>query len=241
LLGRFHEITLPTPDIRSSIEFYEALGFTQAQTGDTWSHPYGVVSDGRLILGLHQGPRLACITYVRADVAALAAELEARGIELAVRRTGPDIFNEISFSDPTTGQLITVLEARTYSPPVRRPEEVSLCGYFAEFSLPASDFDAAQRFWEANGFVATPTTSEPYARMPLTSDYLDLAFHMPRTAREPLLVFIDEDMAARIERLQQQGFKGAAALPAGLKPRSDALLRAPEGTLLLLRTGDASA
>ena len=54
-LGRFHELTLPTPDIRASVEFYERLGFWQAETGDAWSHPYGVVTDGRIALGLHGG------------------------------------------------------------------------------------------------------------------------------------------------------------------------------------------
>ena len=31
-----------TADIRASVDFYERLGFSQAQTGDTWPHPYGV-------------------------------------------------------------------------------------------------------------------------------------------------------------------------------------------------------
>ena len=55
-LGHFHELTLPTPDIRRSVEFYERLGFTQALTGDVWLHPYGVLTDGRIVVGLHQEP-----------------------------------------------------------------------------------------------------------------------------------------------------------------------------------------
>jgi len=30
VLGRFHEISIQTTDIRESVEFYERLGFTQA-------------------------------------------------------------------------------------------------------------------------------------------------------------------------------------------------------------------
>src|ERR1700754_1252964 len=54
VLGRFHEISISTADIRASVEFYERLGFTQAPATDTWTHPYGVLTDGRLFIGLHQ-------------------------------------------------------------------------------------------------------------------------------------------------------------------------------------------
>ena len=49
-LGRFLEISLATPVIRESLEFYESLGFVQAATGETWSHPYAVVTDGHLFI-----------------------------------------------------------------------------------------------------------------------------------------------------------------------------------------------
>jgi catechol 2,3-dioxygenase-like lactoylglutathione lyase family enzyme len=234
LLGRFHELSLPTADIRASIEFYESLGFSQVETGDTWSHPYGVVTDGRLVLGLHESERPACITYVRADVQALAAQLEASGIELLLRRTGPEVFNEIAFNDPA-GERIAVLEARTHAPGTRRAEETSRCGYFAELSLPAMDFDAAQRFWEPLGFVAIEIDGAPYAHRSLTSDHLDLALHAPRLSSEPLLVFAEGDMTQRIAALAAAGF-ATAAPPAGLDARANARLRAPEGTQLLLRT-----
>ena len=54
LLGTFHEISLAVDDVRAAVEFYERLGFTQATTTDTYSHPYGVLTDGRLFIGLHQ-------------------------------------------------------------------------------------------------------------------------------------------------------------------------------------------
>ena len=39
LLGHYHEISITTPDIRASVEFYEALGFSHCRTSDTWPHP----------------------------------------------------------------------------------------------------------------------------------------------------------------------------------------------------------
>ena len=51
-----------------------------------------------------------------------------------------------------------------------------------------------------------------------------------------MLVFAAPDMGERIERLKAQGIDFAEDLPRGLDPRQSALLRAPEGTALLLIT-----
>src|SRR4051794_24972228 len=146
VLGRFHEISLQTADIRESVEFYERLGFTQASANDTWTHPYGVLTDGRVFIGLHQRrfPSPA-LTFVHAGVAEFANTLEGRGIELETRHTSEESFNEIAFRDPD-GQSVLVLEARTYSPPTRSADETSLCGYFTEISMPSADFERAREF-----------------------------------------------------------------------------------------------
>ena len=59
MLGRFLEFSVATPDIRASLDFYTDLGFSSAEVGDAWPHPYAVVTDGRICLGLHQQALLA--------------------------------------------------------------------------------------------------------------------------------------------------------------------------------------
>jgi catechol 2,3-dioxygenase-like lactoylglutathione lyase family enzyme len=239
VLGRFHEISLQTADIRESVEFYERLGFTQASTNDTWTHPYGVLTDGRVFLGLHQRHFAApAVTFVHAGVADFANVLEARGITLETRRTSEDSFNEISFRDPD-GQSVIVLEARTYSPVTRSADETSLCGYFTELSMPSADFAAAREFWEPLGFVATEEPDAPYAHLPLTSDHLDIAFHRPRTLDRPMLVFRDANMRERLARIRALGVQETGELPRGLPPAANALIEAPEGTALLLLEGES--
>jgi hypothetical protein len=154
-----------------------------------------------------------------------------------VCRTGQDVFNEIGFRDPY-GQSVTVLEARTYSPVSRRPAEVSLCGYFGELSMPASDLEGAKAFWEPLGFVATDESDTPYVHLPLISDHLNIAFHRPRTLDRPMLVFRDPDMPARIARLREMGIDLSDELPRGLNSTDNALLETPEGTPLLLLRGE---
>jgi catechol 2,3-dioxygenase-like lactoylglutathione lyase family enzyme len=239
MLGRFHEIGLRTANIRESVEFYERLGFTQAATNDTWTHPYGVLTDGRVFIGLHQR-RFAspALTFVQAGVAELANQLEERGIELETRHTSEDSFNEIGFRDPD-GQSIIVLEARTYSPVTRGTDETSLCGYFIEFSMPSADFAASRDFWEPLGFVATEEPDAPYAHLPLTSDHLDIAFHRTRTLDRPMLVFRDANMRERLARIRALGVRETGELPRGLPPAANALIEAPEGTMLLLLEGES--
>ncbi len=234
MLGRFHEFSVPTADILASVEFYERLGFTQAQAREVWRHPYGVLTDGRISIGLHQSPaREASLTFVQPDVASRCADLERGGLRLAYRRTGAEMFHEIGGTDPS-GQRLVLLEARTYSPAGRRPEATSRCGYFAAVGLPCGDFEAARRFWEPLGFVAGEELEEPYPHLLLTSDHLNIALHRPRTLASAALVFVDAEMGERIARLRESGIEPRARLPAGLDPAVNALLEAPEGTALLL-------
>jgi hypothetical protein len=217
------------------VEFYEQLGFCQATTTDTWTHPYGVLTDGRLFLGLHQrrftSPRL---TFVHPGVASLVPTFETRGIALTQCRVEPEVFNEIGFRDPF-GQPVAVLEARTYSPvAASSPLKMSLCGYFDELSMPVANFEEAKEFWEPLGFVATDEVDDPYLRLPLTSDRLNIAFHRPRTLDRPMLVFSDPNMAERIARLRDLGVSFIDELPRGLSATDNALIESPEGTTLLL-------
>jgi catechol 2,3-dioxygenase-like lactoylglutathione lyase family enzyme len=238
VLGRFHEIGIRTADIRASVDFYERLGFSQAQTGDTWPHPYGVLTDGRIFLGLHQSSfDSPTLTFVRGEVARYARELEARGVQLVYQRTAEHEFNTVGFRDPD-GQMIVLVEARTYSPVLRRRERVSLCGYFEEFSMPSTNFAAAKTFWESFGFVATEETDLPYPHLALTSDHLDIALHRPRTCDRAMLVFRDQGMRERLAKLRDLATGTWLDAPHGLSSQTNALLAAPEGTALLFLEED---
>ena len=234
LLGTFHEVSVVADDMRGAVEFYERLGFSQAPTSDTFAHPYGVLTDGRLFIGLHQraGPS-PVLTFVRPGLAASLGAFAAAGIHLTHCRTGEEVFNEIAFTDPF-GHNVAVLEARTYSPVARSASETSLCGDFAEVSLPVRDLAAAQSFWEPLGFVASdpPDSSCPY--LALTSDHIDVSFHLASSCERPMLVFRDSGMRARIARLHELGLPlDAAPKPAQRAPGS-ALLETPAGMPLML-------
>ncbi|MBM4219016.1 MAG: hypothetical protein FJ171_05145 [Gammaproteobacteria bacterium] len=123
MIGRFHEVSVHTPDLLASLEFYERLGFTQVTAGEAFPYPYAAVADGRLAIGLHgrelaQSPLLA---FVLPGLLGRLESFERRGIEMLDRRLGSDVFNEASLE--AGGQLLRLLEARTHSPASLGPGE----------------------------------------------------------------------------------------------------------------------
>lgn len=236
MLGRFLEVSVHAPNALESMQFYQRLGFTAAAVGDTWSHPYGVVTDGRVSIGLHEyefdSPSL---TFVKPDLGRHLEALEKLGIEFDFRKLGDNVFNEAGFRDPND-LMVTLLEARTFSPPADDCDE-SLCGYFAELGIPTQDAAASSQFWERLGFVGMEAQGARFRRVSLTSDFIDLGLYEGGDIRQPVLAFVDPQMPDRIGRIVQLGLE-PARLPQGLDRKTNAMFVAPEGTPLLLMTGD---
>ncbi|HLS79873.1 MAG TPA: VOC family protein [Steroidobacter sp.] len=237
MLGRFLEIGVHAPDIQASLAFYESLGFIQAPVGESWPHPYAVVTDGRLFLGLHARPESgAVLTFASPQLTRRIERLEALGVSFEERVLGDDVFNHASFRDPT-GLRVALLEARTFSPPP--PGAVlTACGYFTEFAIPVRDVASVRAFWEPLGFVALEEEQQPFPRTSLTSDHLNLAFYRTRAFRTPLLTFEDPAMRERIARLRELGLTLTDEMPDGLDETANAVLIAPEGSRLLLLEAD---
>jgi catechol 2,3-dioxygenase-like lactoylglutathione lyase family enzyme len=234
MIGRFLEISIPVDDILTSIAFYEKLGFVQAATGETWPHPYAVLTDGRLYIGLHQSslPALA-LTYVQPDLVRHAERLRTQGFDLIDQRLDGESFNQASLLDPT-GQRIMLVEARTFSPPLLDHRHESLLGYFAEYGLPVRDFEPASSFWESLGFISLDETRDPFPRRTLTTDRLNVGLYRTRALRLPVLTFQDADMRRRLDGLRRKGIELLDDMPDSLDAATNAVIRAPEGTRLLL-------
>jgi catechol 2,3-dioxygenase-like lactoylglutathione lyase family enzyme len=234
MFGRFLELGIATPDIAGSVQFYERLGFSQLITGDAWSHRYGVLSDGRLHLGLHERAMPSpALTFVLPQLASSQSRLRAANFKPELAALGEDSLHQLHLRDPG-GHAVNLLEARTYSPAAAGAQPQSLCGYFSHLSLPQADYQAAREYWERAGFVALPEEDEPFPHLPLTSDHLDLGFHQRGTFDAPLLVFECADLGSTMARLRALGLPRSAQLPRGLDRKRGALIEAPDGSALLL-------
>ena len=236
MLGRFLEFSLPTPEIQASLDFYCKLGFSEAPVGETYAHPYAVVTDGRIYLGLHQSSVAEpTLTFVKPGLLKHLETLESRGIELEYRRLGNEAFNEVAWRD-VDGNLVRLIEARTFSPTKRASTQISHCGYFSEIALPSTDLGAAKGCWESWGFVGMDELEDRLPHVACTSDHIDIGLYEPGSLRRAGLRFEVENLAATL----------AAAAAAGILPAKTAALRgpqaaalmAPEGTPLLLIAAD---
>jgi hypothetical protein len=201
MLGRFLELSVWSRDISTSVAFWEGLGFEHGAVGDAWKHRYAVLSDGRLVLGLHEyqfdSPSL---TWVRPGLAAALPQFQALGIRFDFAKTGPDEFNEAGFRDPA-GQVVTLLEARTWSPAFERARRPTLLGHFREYRYPAPDPAATMAFWERLGLVPDGSDSVPRA----VAGGVSLA---PRSGiLGPELVFELEDLQEAAAALAESGYR----------------------------------
>ncbi len=151
MLGRFLEISVSCPDVLETLHAFNEIGFREIPVGDVWSHPYAVVSDGRLNIGLHryefESPSL---TFVQQDLNQWIAGYRALGIELAFEKLSSESFNELGFVDPS-GQMTAVLESRTFSPPPFEERDTSIFGHFDALEIPTDEPQVSREFWTKVG------------------------------------------------------------------------------------------
>jgi hypothetical protein len=234
MLGSFLELGVATTQIQESFAFYQRLGFDAAIAGDVLAHPYGVLVDAALALGLHARLEPSpALTFVKPGVAQLARELEQRGIELTLQRLGADSFNELGFDD-AAGLAVRVLEARTYSPPSPAAPAARPLGLFDFLSVPARDPDGAAAFWRDLGYPVWDQEDDDWSACSVAFGRLRLAFHRRALLAEPLLLFRTASLQASRAGLADLGIEARAAGVRGLGARH-AVIEAPEGSLLLLR------
>jgi catechol 2,3-dioxygenase-like lactoylglutathione lyase family enzyme len=190
MLGDFLEFSLSTPDILASLEFYRKLGFVEAPAREAWRHPYTVVTDGRLYLGLHKRELASpALSFVLPELRTHLPDLESLGLQFEFCNIELHRFNEVGFLDPDGG-LVALLEARTYSP-LHAPVE-TLCGYFLEYRLPVRDVETTLKFWEGLGLIATPAEDGQPAQVTWGGINISLEDFAPRA--RPALVFSSTDL-----------------------------------------------
>lgn len=233
MLGRLLEFSVQAPDVLAAYEFYRALGYTGIEAADIYSYPYGVVSDGRIAIGLHGSHSLAplSLTYVLPELQSHAHELRERGIAPTLERLTDERFNELAIEDPEHFPL-RLLEARTFSPVSDAPR--SLCGWFEELLLPVRDLARSVAFWERLDFIQVAGAPGSAS---LTSDDLSLTLVEGARWAGPWLRFTVEDLDATQAALADVGIGCSAQVPPGIDCTRALTLRAPEGTALLIAPG----
>jgi len=158
IFGRFLEFSIPTRDIQASLEFYRTLGFSELSVGDIRHYHYGVVTDGRIAVGLHAGGiEEPALSFVKTDVAAYLQRVVPANEKLFFSRLGDEMFHEIGVHTPA-GHLLIMMEARTFSRTRLTDLPAPITGFFLEISLGCRDIDDSTRYWTDAGFMANHDT-----------------------------------------------------------------------------------
>lgn len=233
MLGQFLEYSTAARPLSDSFEFFRALGFASLPVGDVLSHPYLVVFDGALALGLHDREQHAGsrLTFVRPGLRDYVRPLRRLGIEFHHQQLRDNEFHSVGFSDPG-GQEIALIEARTFPPGEWNALNVAACGEFFEFSLPAANLDESSRFWQALGLAPLASGELPHRWQRLAGRGVTLGLH--ETHCRPGLSFRCTDLAARSEYVRAKGLTPRAGSPLADRTQNAATLTAPDGTMLYL-------
>jgi uncharacterized protein YndB with AHSA1/START domain len=109
--GKFGEFALPVHDFSAAAAFWERLGFTRLHA-ETTPYPWGIFSDGLIILGLHQTTDFATptITYFAGNMAERIAAFQREG--LTITSVPPVIDGAVSNAALTTpdGQRVFLFQ-----------------------------------------------------------------------------------------------------------------------------------
>lgn len=202
--SRFLEVSVTSPDLAESLNFYRALGFTELAAGDTWPTGYAVVSDGTLTIGLHEqaldGPR---VTLVLPDLQRSALQL-GDDPRLVSMRIDPDSFHEIVLRDDDQHTL-WLLEARTFFPASESPAP-SRFGTPLELTLPVRDALASAQFWAPWSRASLAVVEQPRMHMRLAIDTLPVGLSEQARGRDPMLSWHVDDVAALGVTLDRIGY-----------------------------------
>lgn len=230
MLGRFLEISLPADPVLPSVQFYERLGFAQLSTADLWRHHYGVISDGRFLLGLH-GDRIhvPTLSWVREDVARLEQDLRAARLAVTEVQIAHDAMHELALDDPD-GLGLRILEARSFSNP-GHIDTTGPLGWFRELQLRVADTSVSGAFWERVGLLLGGRGQRPFPRTLLSCEGLNLKLLQDPAAPAMVAVFDHPDPDALLAELAVREMRPTSAeLESG---RTVAFtLQAPEGLIL---------
>lgn len=232
MIGELLEFAIDTDSIGSSVDFYRKLGFSEAPVAELLDGPYSAVC----IPGLHIGLRRTNFsdpvpTFVRPDLKNYLRGLKHAKVNLEFATLDDHSFHRAGFQDPN-GQLVELLEARTYPPVSLESSSISIAGRFIEYSMPARSIDDSVIFWSKLGVTPVEEGTEPAPWAKVAGRGLRLGLYSGRRFA-PGLSFACKNLAARIAFLEAKGCIIDNGAPFG-KVDAAATLQAPDRQVIYL-------
>ncbi len=201
VFGQFLELSIPTDDIQESLNFYRKLGFSELSVNDIRTGHYGVVTDGRITIGLHgDGINEPALSFVKSDVASYLQHVRPDGEELSFSHLDTEHFHEIGVYTPD-GHLLIIMEARTFSRANLSELPIPLTGRAVEISLGSHNISNAAIYWTDAGFLANGDAEDDTAagKIELLAPGLQLGIYANLRAGQTALRFAPDDFTTTLD------------------------------------------
>ncbi len=218
-LGTISAITITTPDLETSLSFYQKLGFKELYRAD-FPFPWIQITDGALLIMLRKDktPYIALTYYVK-NIEALTADLESEGIEFTTKPNSGEMIKRYLIKSPDgmnvslvtfvdgfmqpAGETMLTMQPKDFGNPEKYVNKV--CGIFGEFAHPVADIDKSTEFWKKLGFKILSRMTTPY-NWAIISDGLSIVgLHQTDSFVNPTITFFASDMKEKIENLKAKG------------------------------------
>ncbi len=218
-LGDVHAITITSPDLERSLQYYRQLGFTELFRAD-FPFLWIQISDGALLIMLREDkkPYIAFTYYVK-EMDQVVAGLKQDGISLKAMPTPDKMIRRwlISteeghnitlvtyvegFAQPAGATMLT-MQPQDYANPDKYTNKI--CGIFGEFALPVRNLENSILFWEKLGYRSLSKKTAPYPWAILSDGLGIVGLHQTHDFSVPTITFFASDMKDKIERLKNKG------------------------------------
>ena len=204
------------------------------EVGEAWPHPYAVVTDGRICIGLHQEFTAPSPHLCQAGLASASGCSRKTWVAFRVSPSRQRCVQRARLARPF-GSSDTAGRGPHFQPEqTLHATDTSLCGYFLEIALPAAKRDAAKEFWEKFGFVGMEEPDAVLPHVSCTSDSVDIGLYEPAHV-------LTAHAAIRCRRRRRYALRGwpkrdiaDRSSTATAAAASCRVLTAPEGTPILL-------
>ena len=220
-LGEISALTINTPDLETSLRYYQKLGFTEIMRSD-FPFPWIQVTDEALLIMLKKGddPYLA-LTYYSPEAELIAGELEKKGIGFLSKPKETDMVKRFLFQSPDelnislvgipggfrkpSGNTMLTMDQSDYFKPETYTNKTA--GMFGELAHPVKDLDASVSFWEKIGFAVLSKFASPYPWAIISDGLSTVGLHQSNHFSYPAITFFAADMKDKIENLKTAGLE----------------------------------
>jgi len=221
-LGEVASIYVTSPNLDSSVAFYEKIGF-QKIASNVMPAPWALVSDGSLLIMMRQDSvKYAGLTYYVKDIESTVAQLEKNGIGFTKKPKEEDLIKRYYFKSLDGLNIMLASNVGLFKQPtgitMLNMNPIALqtedkypnkeCGAFGEFCHPVTDLNNSIEYWKKLGFEVKSQMSQPYPWAILSDGLMLIGLHQTKNFSYPAVTYFGLNTENRVKELTGKGVTG---------------------------------